>query len=71
MAENVVHALQDEALDELLWRTCGLGAADIAPVLEANPGLAELGDHLPAGTPVTIPASAPQGAAVGLIQLWD
>lgn len=59
-----------EPLDALVWRM--LGTAAVEPVLEANPGLAELGAFLPEGTIVFLPelAAAP-AAAPTLVQLWD
>lgn len=71
MAEALTaHALAGETLDALVWRE--IGRAAIEPVLEANPGLAELGVILPEGHPVLLPAiEASASAAPALIQLWD
>ena len=62
-----------DKLDLLLWRDAGLGPNDIARVLDANPGLADLGAVLPLGTVVTVPASTETGTArvLPLIQLWS
>lgn len=67
----IVRAAQGDTLDSLIWRAAGLGAAEIARVLDANPGLADLGPILPVGHPVTIPAIAPAPARRALVQLWD
>lgn len=68
---DIIRAQQGDTLDGLLWRERALGAANLAPVLAANPGLAALGAVLPAGTPVTIPATAPAATTRDLVQLWD
>lgn len=68
-------ARQGDKLDQLLFREAGLGPAALTRVLEANPGLADLGPILPLGTVVVVPA--PVSAAVDatrlrpLLQLWD
>lgn len=67
-------AHQGDTLDALLWRHAGRTAALLEATLQANPGLADLGDVLPHGTAVEIPASAlraPAAADQPLIQLWD
>ncbi|MEP9011522.1 phage tail protein [Enterobacter sp. JMULE2] len=43
-----------DMLDEICWRFYGAEQEMIA-VLEANPGLAELGDVYPAGIKITLP----------------
>lgn len=67
-------ARQGDTLDALLWREASLGPAAIAPVLAANPGLADLGMVLPQGTVITLPAAVTATTARQtrtLIQLWD
>lgn len=67
-------ARQGDTLDGLLWREASLGPAAIAPVLAANPGLADLGIVLPKGTVIALPATvtATTGKQTrSLIQLWD
>lgn len=68
-------ARQGDTLDQLLFREAGLGPSALTRVLEANPGLADLGPILPTGTAVVVPAPA---VAAGnatrlrpLLQLWD
>ncbi|MFC3579541.1 tail protein X [Sphingomonas hylomeconis] len=68
---DAVAARQDETLDALIWRTRGLGPSDLGPVLEANPGLAELGTILPAGKRVVLPETPPAPVVRDIIQLWD
>lgn len=68
-------AKQGDKLDQLLWRDAGLGPGEITRVLDANPGLADLGTILPLGTVVIVPATPePSGSAtrvLPLIQLWS
>lgn len=72
MAEQFT-ARQGDTLDGLLWRERGLQAVDLATVLDANPGVAGLGEVLPAGTVVTLPASltSPGNTTLAVVQLWD
>ncbi len=67
----IARSLQGESLDALVWRAAGQGAAALAAVLAANPGLAAIGTALPEGTPVTIPDLPSTPAEVDLVQLWD
>lgn len=66
-------ARQGDTLDLLLWRDAGLGPDHLTRVLDANPGLTDLGTTLPLGTLVTVPAtSASTATGVRTItQLWD
>lgn len=64
-------ALQDETLDELVWRMLGAGAPAVEKVLEANHGLAALGPRLPEGTPVHFPAIETAPPQLDQVQLWD
>ena len=72
-AEQRLTAKAGDKLDLLLWREAGLGIADLARVLDANPGLAALGPILPLGTVVIVPASADAGTVrvLPLVQLWS
>jgi len=72
MADQVI-SKQGDTLDGLLWRERALQASDLAVVIEANPGLAALGEELPTGTIVVVPAAAakPASAILPLTQLWD
>ncbi|MCW2410883.1 MULTISPECIES: tail protein X [unclassified Sphingobium] len=66
-------ALQGDTVDALIWREAGLGSGSIGAVLDANPGLADLGPILPLGTIVMVPISkAPEATRQRpLTQLWD
>ena len=70
---RILTAKQGDKLDLLIWREAGLGPADLTSVLEANPGLADLGSILPLGTKVTVTAAtAPASSGtLPLVQLWD
>lgn len=72
-AEQRLVARSGDKLDLLLFREAGLGPADLTRVLEANPGLADLGPILPLGTIVIVPATADATATrtLPLIQLWS
>lgn len=69
---SLVFARQGETLDALIWRVRGSGSGAVERVLVANPGLADLGAHLPEGHPVYIPDLAEvRTLNLDLIQLWD
>lgn len=74
-AEQRLIAKQGDKLDQLLWRDAGLGPNELTRVLDANPGLADLGAILPLGTVVIVPATATQDGGANrvlpLIQLWN
>ncbi|GLX14730.1 tail protein X [Pseudomonas straminea] len=65
-----LRANQNETLDALCWRHYGRTAGVVEAVLEANPGLADLGPNLPQGHTVTLPESAPQPEQQA-VTLWD
>jgi P2-like prophage tail protein X len=65
-------ALAGETVDALCWRTLGRTRGITEQVLELNPGLAELGARLPAGTLVQLPELAELApAALETVNLWD
>ncbi|MGL5447425.1 MAG: tail protein X [Rhabdaerophilum sp.] len=60
------------ALDRLLFDV--MGREDLVPaVLEANPGLAQIGPVLPVGTRVMIPQppAAEATPIIATVKLWD
>jgi phage tail protein X len=66
----IIDAHAGEPLDALVWRA--IGSTAVEPVLEANPGIADLGAFLPEGTAVFVPAPAAESVSeLPLIQLWD
>lgn len=66
----IVAAQDREPLDLLVWRATGAGAAAVALVLSANPGLAESAIALPLGAEVTIPDLPATSTVVDVVQLW-
>ncbi|WGS42165.1 tail protein X [Burkholderia sp. JSH-S8] len=66
-----IAALQGETLDALCWRHYGSTAGTVEAVLEANPGLAELGVVLPMGTVVDMPKLSTIVQTKPLLQLFD
>lgn len=72
-AAQKLTAKSGDTLDLLLSRDAGFGPDHLTRVLDANPGLADLGTVLPLGTIVIVPAPT-AAAATGvrpLTQLWD
>ncbi|UWX70347.1 tail protein X [Burkholderia gladioli] len=64
-------ALQGDTLDALCWRHYGSTAGTVEAVLDANPGLAELGAILPLGTVVDMPELNTIEQTKPLLQLFD
>lgn len=73
VAEQRLTAKAGDKLDLLIWRDAGLGPSELARVLDANPGLADLGSVLPIGAVVIVPASQQDSTTpvLPLIQLWS
>ena len=69
MATNV-RAIQGDTVDAICWRFYGRTAGVTEAVLEANPGLADFGAHIPQGALVVMPAEAPQPQRQ-TVNLWD
>ncbi|MGK4311724.1 tail protein X [Pseudomonas mosselii] len=66
-----VIANQGDTVDAICWRYYGRTAGVTEAVLEANPGLADLGPVIPHGTAVTLPDAAPQAEQRQVVNLWD
>lgn len=64
-------ANQGETVDAICWRHYGRTAGVTEAVLDANPGLADLGATLPHGTLVQLPEVAPQAEQRQMVNLWD
>lgn len=64
-------ASDGDTVDYIVWRAYGTqeGRA-VERVLDANPGLADLGATLPAGTLVTLPDIDTKAEAAS-VRLWD
>ena len=56
-----VRAQQGDTVDAICQRVYGRTAGVTEAVLEANPGLADLGPVLPHGTVIDLPDDAPVG----------
>ncbi|WP_243296468.1 tail protein X [Proteus mirabilis] len=55
----------------MCWRYFGQSSGMIEQVLEANPGLVELGAILPTGTAIELPDTPQQHSTTPILQLWD
>ncbi|USH01051.1 tail protein X [Grimontia kaedaensis] len=66
---NIVTS-QGDVLDELVWRHYGHQPGAVERVLEANPGLADMGPVLPAGKVLVLPAP-PEPVRPRTVSLWD
>ncbi|MFE2006442.1 tail protein X [Pseudomonas guariconensis] len=66
-----VIANQGDTVDAICWRYYGRTAGVTEAVLDANPGLADLGPIIPHGTAVTLPDAAPQAEQRQVVNLWD
>jgi phage tail protein X len=69
MAQTVT-AHAGETVDELIWRTAGLGPDALPAVLNANRGLCDL-VTLPAGHAIILPALSSAAPTRPLTQLWS
>lgn len=59
-----------DTVDWICWRHYGRQSGAVEHVLDANPGLAELGAVLPAGTLIVLP-DLPEPTAPKLVRIWD
>jgi phage tail protein X len=65
-------ARDGETLDAICWRELGRTGGVVEQSLALNPGLADLGPALPAGTEVTLPDPAQLAQPVReTVKLWD
>lgn len=68
---ETVRADQGDTVDAICWRYYGRTAGVTEAVLEANPGLADIGAVLPMGHAVTLPDIEQQQAQNNTVNLWD
>ena len=68
---DTLRTVQGDTVDAIVWRHYGRTAGLVELVLDANPGLADLGPVLPNGTLITMPAAATQAAQRQVVNLWD
>lgn len=66
-----IRAQQGDTLDLICWRRYGRTAGITEAVLEANPGLADLGPIIPHGHLITLPDTLPQAKQTSVVNLWD
>ena len=72
IAADTVETRDGDTVDAAIWRERGLGADDIARVLDMNPGLAAAGAILPAGVVIAVPPPADRAPPrLDIIQLWS
>lgn len=64
------YALQGDTLDVICARYYGRTEGVVETVLEANPGLSELGVILPHGTVIELPEVS-SSAVTEIINLWE
>ena len=62
---------EGDVIDAVCRRYYGREAGAVEAVLEANPGLAELGPVLPAGALVTLPDLPRPLEIIETVKLWD
>lgn len=68
---ETVRALQGDTVDAIAWRYYGRTTGVVEQLLQANPGLADLGPVLPVGQPVNMPAIAAPAEQNTAVNLWD
>ena len=60
-----------DVLDDICRRFYGRESGAVEAVLEANPGLADLGPVLPAGTDVELPDLPRPLETIPTVKVWD
>lgn len=68
---TTVRAQQGDTVDLICMRHLGYTANAVEAVYAANPGLAALGQVLPLGTVLKLPALANSQPTTHTVQLWD
>ncbi|AEB58225.1 tail protein X [Ectopseudomonas mendocina] len=68
---DTLRTVQGDTVDAVVWRHYGRTAGLVELVLDANPGLADLGPVLPNGTLINLPTAAPQAEQSQMVNLWD
>lgn len=66
-----LRAQQGDTVDAICWRHYGRTAGVVEQVLDANPGLADLGPIIPHGTQVLLPDQAVRAEQRQMVNLWD
>ena len=60
-----------DSLDAICWKHYGRQAGAVEAVLEANPGLSEVGPVLPAGFVIGLPELPQTAPEIETVGLWD
>ena len=66
-----IRSNQGDTVDYLCWQHYGRTEGVVEQVLNANPGLVELGEILPIGTLVEMPVISEKTQQNTMIKLWD
>ena len=66
-----LRAQQGDTVDAICWRHYGRTAGVVEQVLDANPGLADLGPVIPHGTLIQLPEQAVRAERRQMVNLWD
>ena len=63
---------QGDRVDYVCWKHYGTErSGTVEAVLEANPGIGEYGNTLPAGVRITLPELSRPAQAEAVINLWE
>lgn len=68
---NTYRTSQGDTLDFICWKFYKQQSGAVELVLEANPGLANLGPVLPVNTTIILPDIPTPATEVQPIRLWD
>lgn len=60
-----------DTLDAICWAHYGQQAGAVEDVLEANPGLAQVGTIFPAGVLIELPTRNALSQTIQPVRLWD
>ena len=60
-----------DSLDAICWRHYGRQAGAVEAVLEANPGLSDIGPVLPTGFVIGLPDLPQPAQEIETVSLWD
>lgn len=63
--------IEGDILDRICWKFYGRTSGTVEAVLEANPGLADLGPVYSAGLKIELPSLPDAEATNNVIKLWD
>lgn len=61
---------ENDMLDWIAWKHYGTQTGAVEAIMEANPGLADKGDKLPAGLVINLP-EIQKPKTDTIIKLWD